>query len=206
MNLKTWLIILLIIAGIGVGVYFLFLGTKSQEKKIQQLEQEIAFMKQETTPIRYTILSKENGNITVGVKFYDLDGNQIGKTQRFTMKGNTASFEFYVVKFDKGYIAFPVKIYTDLIAPENGTWLYDYYEEDNFPMVFYSKKTTKEFNEGIEALYEKIRTENIEDLDNVFGNMVQNHPKADTSQANSDIVYKIIVHTKGGIEIIQDND
>jgi hypothetical protein len=203
MNLKTWLIILALLAIITAGVYFLFLGTKSQEKKIQQLNEEIAFLKQEVMPIRYTIISKNGKNITVGVKFYDLDGNQISK-QRFTMEGNTVSFEFYVIKFDKGYIAFPVKIYTDLIAPEKGTSLFEYYEKNNFPQIYYSKKSSKAFNEGIVALFEKIKNNDFEDMDNVFGNMVQNHPKADTSKIDEDIAYKIIIHTKGGIEIIED--
>ncbi len=192
-----WIIVIL---AISTGTYFLFrnIGEK-QDKKIEQLNNEIARLKQETVPIRYKIKDYDDTSITVVVKFYDLDSNLINK-HSFTMKGTTVSFDFQVVKFQNGHIAFPVKIFTDKIAPEKGIELYKYYEKGGFPEVYYSKSSSKKFNDGIEIIYDKIKNNDIEDLE-VFGSMVQNSIPG--ARKDND-VYKIIVHTKGGIEIRKD--
>ena len=202
MSGKIWAIIVaVILVGAGV-VYFLFLGTKSQEQKIKELEKEISFLKEELVPVRYKIISQQNDEIEVSVKFYDLDGNKI-KNQRFKMAGTVVSFDFYVVKMNDRYIAFPYKIFTDKIEPENGIFLYENYEKEGFPMIFYSKNSPKLFSEGIEALYQKIKDEDIDNIENIFGNMVQNAPQTMINGAEGSI-YKIVVHTKGGIELIEE--
>ena len=202
MNGKIWVIILAVILVVSGTVYFLFLGTKSQEQKIKDLENEISFLKEETIPVRYKIISQQNDEIEVSVKFYDLDGQKITK-QRYKMQGTVVSFDFYVVKMGDKYIAFPYKIFTDKIEPENGIFLYENYENEGFPMIFYSKNSSKLFSEGIEALYNKIKEEDIEDIDNIFGNMVQNAPQT-MQNGIEGTIYKIVVHTKGGIELIEE--
>ncbi|MBN2893130.1 MAG: hypothetical protein JXL97_14770 [Bacteroidales bacterium] len=201
MKFKPLAIILLLIV-VAVAVYFVFLGTKNQEKKIKALENEIEFLKEEQVPIRYKIISQENDEIEVSVKFYDLDGKEIAK-ERFKMPGTVASFDFYVVKMANKYIAFPTKIFTDKIEPKNGTSLYSFYENEGFPMIFYSESSGKLFNEGIKALYEKLKSGDLENIENIFGNMVQNAPQTIANGVEG-TVFKIVVHTKGGIELIEE--
>ncbi len=203
MKLKAIIILIFVIGAIIAGVFFISKLTNNQEKKIEKLNDEIAFLKTETQPIRFKVTDRKNGETTVLVKFYNLENKEIGKKE-FTMKGTTISFDFYVVKFDNGYVAFPYKIFSDEIQASNGTLLYDFYEKNNFPMTFFKDDASKNFKEGIKALYEKIKAGNIENIDNIFGSMVQNNASATTNNRDIDVWYKIIVHTAGGIEIIED--
>lgn len=202
-NFGKILIILLIIGAGAAAVYLIFLKTKSQEEKIARLNEQIEFLKSEQMPIRYKIKSRENGKTNFIVKFYDLENNKISK-EKFSLKGSTISFDFYVVEFKEGYIAFPYKIFSDEVKAEDGIVLFKYYEKNNFPMTYFRKDASKVFNEGIEALFEKIKSGDIEDIDNIFGSMVQNNTTLATKNRDVDKWYKIIVHTKGGIEIIED--
>ena len=202
MKAKTILILLGVVLVLGIGVYFVFLGTKSQEKKIADLEKEISFLKEEMTPVRYKIISQQGDQVEVSLKFYDLDGKEIAK-QHFTMKGSDVSFDFYVVKTGDRYVAIPYRLFTDKIKPQDGKLLYKYYEKDDYPMIFYSKQSPKLFNEGIKALYGKIKSGEVDDIENIFGNMVQNAPQTMKNEIENK-VYKIVVHTKGGIEIIEE--
>lgn len=201
--LKPLLWIIIIVAIVAAGLFVINSGIDWQIKKIDKLKKEISFLKSEITPIRYKVIKKNGDMLSVALKFYDLDGNQIGKTRQYELKGNTVSFDFYLAKFNDEYIAIPYKIFTDEIKPEDGISLYENYEERDFPMIYKSINSSKAFNQGIKALYEKIKSGDFQDMKNVFGNMVQNHPKADSSKID-DSTYKIIVHKKGGIEIIED--
>ncbi len=194
--------IILVVAVISAAVYFIFIATKSQEKKLKELEKEITFLKEEIVPVRYKILSQEDDKIEISVKFYDLDGNEFVK-QKFELPGTVASFDFYVVKMNERYIAFPYKIFTDKIKPEDAELLFKYYEKDNFPMIFYSESSSKIFKDGIEILYQKIKNNDLENIESIFGNMVQNAPQTMEKGAEGS-VFKIVVHTKGGIELIEE--
>ncbi len=196
-KILIWVIVIL---AISTGTYFLFRNIgKKQNKKIEQLNNEIVRLKQEIVPIRYKIKNYDDSTLTVVVKFYDLDSNLITK-HSFTMKGTTVAFDFQVVKFQNGHIAFPVKIFTDKIAPENGLKLFKYYEKGDFPEVYFSRASSNKFNDGIEIIYNKVKNNDTENLE-VFGSMVQNSIPGASKDHD---VYKIIVHTKGGIEIRKD--
>lgn len=200
MKIKPVIWILIAIAIIA-SIFFVFKSlNKNADKKIEALNEQIANLKSVVVPIRYKITSKKDDKIKVVVKYLDLDSNLI-KKKTYELEGNIVSFDFMVVKFQNGYIAFPYKIFTDKIAPQNGIVLFDDYEINNFPKIYYSEKSNKKFNEGIKALYKKIKENDIEDLE-VFGSMVQNHPSAVDNTI--DKIYKIVIHTKGGVEIQKD--
>lgn len=184
------------------AVFFISKAVNKQENKLKDLEQEIEFLKEEQVPIRYKIISQKENEIEVSVKFYDLDGNEINK-QRFTLEGTVASFDFYVVKMTNKYIAFPSKLFSDKIKPQDAISLFEYYEKSNFPMIFNSKNSSDLFKIGIENLFAQIKSGNLEEIENVFGNMVQNALQTMQNGVEGN-VYKIVVHTKGGIEIIQE--
>ena len=199
-----WIILIVALIAAGIFAFNKIVVKGSQKEKIAKLNEAISSLKEVTVPLRYKVISKTRDTMTVAVKFYDLDGQQIGKTQKFRLKGNTVSFDFYVAEFNNQYVAFPYKIFTDLMKPENGIIIYKYYEQNKFPMIYYSKNSSKAFGLGIEALFEKIKSGNIEDMKNIFGNMLQNSPKADSNRID-DSTYKIAVHKNGGaLKIIEE--
>ncbi len=205
MKIKPWLVIL-ILALVLVGIGYLLKDKiiPSQEKKIKQLEEEITFLKQETVPIKYKLLDNSNDTVKVSVKFFDLDGNTVNK-HTFVLPGNVVSFDFAVVKFKDvhdRYIAFPEKIFTNKIAPSDGETLFKYYEKDGYPQIFYSKDMSKKFRNGIEELYKMVKSGQYGNEIEVFGSMVEN--VRDPKYFKPGNIYKIVVHTKGGIEIMQD--
>lgn len=172
-----------------------------QKKTIVKLEKNINLLKQENTPIRFKVKERENGTVTVVIAFFDADNNRIKKGILKTFKGNEVSFDFYVYKVKDKYIAFPYKIYTDSIAPIKGDDLIQYYDYGGFPQIFYSKSINKSFKKGLETLFEKVKSGKIEDDTNYFGNMV--HDIAGVREFRIGKTYKIITHTKGGIEITE---
>jgi len=202
-KIKGILVLIFIVLGASIVVYFMFLKTESQLEKIQKLNDEIVCLKSEYQPIRYKVTSRKDGETTVLVKFYNLDGVEVNK-QEYTLQGSIVSFDFYVIEFTNGFVAFPSKIFTDEIDAASGTELYHYYEKDGYPSIYFSDDATKTFNVGITALYNKIKTGDIDDIENIFGSLVQNNVANVIDNRDVDIWQKIIVHTAGGIEIIEE--
>lgn len=202
-NLRKILITLFVISIIGILIYFLFLKTQSQLEKIEKLNDEITFLKTEYQPIRFKVTGRQNGETTVLIKFYDLEGKEVGK-HKFTLKGTIISFDFMVVQFDNGYITFPYKIFSDEIQAASGIELYEFYEKNGFPQTMFKKDANKNFSDGIKALFDKIKSGDIDDLENIFGSMVQNNSSVANNNRDIDQWFKIISHTAGGIEIIEE--
>ncbi len=201
--MKKFLITLIILAIIAAGAYFIFNHlTKKQETKILKFEEKINRLKSESIPLRFKILEKENGNIKVVIKFYDADGNIIKDRIEKTLKGNELSFDFNVFPVKDKYIAFPCKIYTDEIAPENGELLMSYYDVEGFPQVFHYKGMDEELKKGLSLIFEKVKNDDINPDDKYFGNMVHDLP--DFKQYNTNQTYKIVTRMKGGIEVIEE--
>ena len=197
-NIKqVFLVILLIIVLIVITIYF---GTQIQEKKIVKLENKIELLKTETIPFRFKILEKTEDEIRFVIKFYDLDNNVISR-EEFKLKGEELSFDFYVIPIKDRYIAFPYKIFTNKIAPENGKTLFSLYEKNNFPQIYYSKNIDPELKTGLKDLFSKIKTSNIQELEGIYGSGIQDIKGIHEFKQNQ--IYKIITHTKGGIEIIE---
>lgn len=201
MKKKTLIIlgisIFLLIAVTLVVLYF----TKFQENRIEKLQAKIDFLKEETTPLRFKILSKEDSMITFALKFYDADNNEIQRYEQ-KLEGTQLSFDFVELPMNDKYIAFPYKIFTDKIAPEDGLLLYDLYDVDGFPQIFNSSEIDSDVKEGLTYVFELLKANKTEELDGVFGSMVQDVKKYNEFIENQ--IYKIVIHTKGGIEIIQD--
>ncbi|MBN2662096.1 MAG: hypothetical protein JXR68_00480 [Bacteroidales bacterium] len=202
-KLKNFLIFLIIISVIGVFLYFIFLKTETQLEKIEKLNDEIALLKTEYQPIKFKVTHRQNGQTTVLVKFFNLESQEVGK-QEFTLKGTIVSFDFMVVQFDNGYLALPYKIFTDEIEAVSGIELYQFYEKNGFPQTLFKKDASNDYNNGVKALFDKIKSGNINDIENIFGSMVQNNSSVVTNNRDIDQWFKIISHTAGGIEIIEE--
>jgi hypothetical protein len=202
--MKKVLLTILIIGVIGVGIYYGFKWYKGQqEKQIAKLEQKIHFLKEVSTPIRFMVLEKDTGSITFVVKFLDQDGTEFNK-DTLQIKGQELSFDFYIVPVKdtlgrEVHVAFPYKIFSNKIAPENGISLFHYYDDEGFPQVFFSKAVDQDYIRLMTELFTKVKTKDTEHIEGIFGSMVQDIRYQNEFVAGK--AYEIIVHTKGGIEI-----
>ena len=195
-------------SGIGflliLSTFFILNGiTCNQAEKIAVLEKKIEILKDETTPLRFKILSKEDGKISFAVKFFDSEEKpkDINRLVQ-TIEGEELSFDFIVIQVNGKHLFFPNKVYSDKIAPENGIDLKSFYNKDGFPQIFYFKAIDQEFREILTQIFEDIKSDNLQEDDNYFGNMV--HDIANFNEYKPDRIYKIVCHTKGGIEVVED--
>ncbi len=197
------LIGILVIGVISAAGYYGFgYLTKKQEKKIAKLEDKINFLKKETIPLRFKILEKDTAQIKFIVKFYDQDSVEFN-TDTLTLQGQELSFDFDVVKIKKGLsIAFPTKIFTNKIPAKKGIILFKYYDDHGFPQTMSTNGADTSYVRLMTELFTKIKTGNTEDIKGIYGSMVQDIAKLNEFQVNH--IYKIIIHTKGGIEVSED--
>jgi len=198
-NLKFALLFLIV--AVVIIVFGLFSVTKLQDKKIEKLELKIELLKEVSMPVRFKIIDKNNGIIHFAIKFYDLDGNVI-KRQEFSLEGEELSFDFFVIPIKDRYIAFPHKIFTNKIAPKDGENILKYYDKNGFPEIFSSANIDKNLKIGLQKLFMQLKTENIDELEGLFGSGIQDIK--DVSEFEKDNIYKIVTHTKGGIEILSE--
>jgi hypothetical protein len=190
---------LFILAIIGATLVFgYFKCIENQKEKIKQLEDKIALLKEEHIPIRFKISEKTNDSIKLVLKFYNADNEEFNKMET-KLSGQELSFDFYIVPVKDKYVAFPSKLFSNVIAASNGIDLYNFYNKDGFPQVFESKNMDSDLKTGLQNLFEQIKAGQIDSINHNFGNMV--HDIKDLKAFMPDMVYSIVCHTKGGIEI-----
>jgi len=204
--MKKIIITIIIVGALGTGGYYGFnwyIG--QQEKEIAKLEDKIHFLKEETVPVRFKILEKDSSTIKFLLKFYEQDAEEAFIADTITLPGQELSFDFYVVPVkDKKNnrevkVAFPYKIFTNSMPAKDGKLLFDYYDEHGFPQVFNNTEADTSYMNRMSELFAKIKAGNTEEIEGIYGSMVQDIQKLNEFAVNH--VYQIIIHTKGGIEI-----
>lgn len=191
---------LLIITTVSI-IFFAVSCVEKQEKQIKKLENNIALLQTENIPVKFKILEKTEDSLKLMVKFYNADKKEINHFTKI-LKGQELSFDFYVVPVKDKYVAFPAKIFTDKIAADDGIILYDYYNHNGYPYIFYQKNINKDLYNGLKEVYQNIRLGKLDSVSEHFGNMV--HDIKNFNSFLPDNIYSIVVHTKGGIEIIEE--
>ncbi len=186
-----------------IGIITLLLSSciKEQKKQIKKLEDNISLLKEETTPIRFKILEKTKDSISLLVKFYNSDKKEINSFKK-TLNGQELSIDFYMVPVKDRFVAFPSKIFTDRIPADAGISLYEYYNNEGYPEIFYTKGIDKDLYKGLKDIYQKVKTGQVDTISDHFGNMVHDIQKIKSFLPEN--VYSIVTHTKGGIEIIEE--
>ena len=197
------LIGILIIGAIAAAAYYGFgYLTKEQEKKIAKLEDKIEFLKKETVPMRFKILEKDIAQITFAIKFYDQDSVEFF-ADTLTLPGQELSFDFNIVPIKKDLsIASECDAYTNKIPAKEGTMLYKYYDDHGFPQTMSTNGADEEYINLMTDLFAKIKAGDTEKIKGIYGSMVQDIAKLNEFQVNH--IYKIVIHTKGGIEVTED--
>ncbi len=122
---------------VGAGVYGLYHYQQSHEQEIRQLEAEAAAIRQTVTPLKFRITSSGDEGTTVEIHLYDLLGNDIAHWEE-TVPGREPTFGFAVDPLaPKQHLAFPVKLYSETVAPYQGIDLTAHYAAgDGYPRIF----------------------------------------------------------------------
>jgi len=193
---------IIILAIIGASLFFGYSTCiENQKEKIKKLEEKIALLKEEHIPMRFKISEKTADSIQLVVKFYNADNKELNKLET-RIAGQELSFDFDVVPVNGKYVAFPSKLFSNVIAAADGIKLYSFYDKDGFPQVFESDSLDNDLKLGLQDLFQQIKTGQTDSINQHFGNMV--HDIKDIKSFMPDMVYSIVCRTKGGIEIIEE--
>ncbi len=131
------------------AVAALTIGTKkyleSTDKKVAELEAQVAFMKEDCVPMRFEIVQKKDAQIQVKVLMYDVRTDQsVGRTGTFTLPGEELHVDSQIIKLSDGnFIFFPCGLYTDMMAMTESEKLYALYDENGFPSIYSASIATR---------------------------------------------------------------
>jgi hypothetical protein len=176
------------------------------DKKIVKYETDIQLLKKDAYPVHF-VINKKTDNANDGVQtisgrfaFYTPDDKMIGEPYSFNIQGNELFFDFVVVSFGTNTkLVFPNSIFSDTTAPDKGTFIATLYDVNGYPAILDTTQIPK-VNEQIRTLYKDICAKKT--LKNAYGNAVHDTTKLGSFVEGQE--YLILVHPKGGIEIITD--
>lgn len=181
----------------------------TQKQRIATLEGTIHLLKEETVPVKFRVMSRTEDTVSLRIKFYDADGGEIGEPLDLSMKGKELSFDFVVVKArsdstgEERYLAFPYRVFTDMIAAADGNVLFDRYDSAGMPMVFASGDATVDLKRALVETFARVRKLDLAAED--FGSMVHDLSLKDISRPFLEgVTYKIAARAKGGIEVMEE--
>ena len=202
------------IGGIAGAILIIFVGcaiiSNHQKEEIDTLEKVVSELKEEICPLQFKVLKSKNREIQIEVKYLDLEGKEASKRQSYNLSGEEIHFDFTVIKLnEKNYLFFPKTLYTNTIAPENGTNLTAHYSEKAYPVIYNKlekfvktddSKNLKLYKEEISHLFSLVESENVDMINDKFGNAV--HNMNGITEFKKGYSYKIICHPHtGSIEI-----
>lgn len=185
--------ILIMVTGFFGYLYYI-------NSKVENLEKELIKLMSVHTPLKFKIYDKKGDSLFIKVKYYDLENNEIAN-KNYKIKGKELAFDFYVFTHKSENYAFPYSIFTDQVAPKKGLNIAKDYNSNGFPQIFYFKNIEKKHFEFLLQKYEQILGKNLT-FGNDFGNTL--HDVKELKQFEINVVYKFIVHSKGGIEVLED--
>ncbi len=193
------LLIVFIAAAIVSGSLF---GVKSlQNRRMRALESGIAALQSETVPLRFMVLAREDDSVTVRVRLYDLGGTEIGFMET-NLPGRQVFFDFIAMPYNKTWLAFPYRIFTEKVPPAEGVDLSMLVAPEGMPLTYRGGPLDRRALEKLGELHASMVRGDVPK--GSFGNAV--HDVAELASFSLETVYKIVVRTKGGIEILEDDD
>jgi len=183
-----------------------------QQKIIQDLEASIETLKTTTVPLRFMVLSRSDTEISARFRFYNADGKEIASFER-SWNGSELYIDSLVVPLKTGALVFPVRAFTNAVAPRGGTNLVSYYDIDDMPGIYDSANLDTKKRQLFKELFIKLKTaegfygtrtatNSGNKLLTYFGNAV--HDIKQLRQFEIGTVYSLVVHTDGGIEILNE--
>jgi len=201
------IVLVLIILAVGAALFL-----REQQKIIKELETSIENLKLTTVPLRFMVLSRSDKELSARFRFYDGDGKEIASFER-SWNGSDLYIDSLVVPLKTGAMAFPVRVFTDAVAPRGGTNLMYYYDFNGIPGIYDSSRLNDQQRQILKELFTKLKTaEGLygsnaaanpgERLLTYFGNAV--HDIKQLRQFEVGTIYSLVIHTDGGIEILSE--
>lgn len=175
-----------------------FLG-KHQAEKISRLEKAIGELKEETVPIRFMILSHDDGSLRFRLRFYNLAGEEMGM-QEMSLPGRQLYLDFFALPMDKSWLALPYRVFTESIAPAEGVLLSRWTIPGLIPLNYSGGPFDSQALEELGKTYLELLAGG--EVRGSFGNAV--HDIAELGNFRLEQVYRVVVRKKGGIEILED--
>jgi len=206
-TIMALLLLFLITFAVLAGLFL-----QRQQRIIQNLEASIESLKITTVPLRFMVLSRSDTELSARFKFYNADGREIASFER-SWNGSELYIDSLVVPLKTGALVFPVRAFTNAVAPRGGTNLMYYYDVNDMPGIYDSVNMDESKLQLLRNLF--VQLKNAEGLYgsksgettggnilNYFGNAV--HDIKQLRQFEVGTVYSLVVHTDGAIEILNE--
>lgn len=206
-TISLLVVLSLIALAVAAGIFL-----QKQQQIIKNLEASIEALKITTVPLRFMVLSRSDTELSARFKFYNADGKEIASFER-SWNGSELYIDSLVVPLKTGALVFPVRAFTNAVAPRGGTNLMYYYDFNDMPGIYDSVHIDEQKRLLFKELFVKLKTaEGLYGsktatnpggkLLNYFGNAV--HDIKQLRQFEIGTVYSLVVHTDGGIEIMNE--
>ncbi len=182
------------IASLGISVI-----RSMQKAKLASLEDGIAALQEETVPMRFMVLSRNGTTLSVRLKFYNLAGDEFAAMDT-ELEGEQLYLDFLAVPYGKTWIAFPDRVFTELVAPEAGLDLQPLVAPAMGPRTYTGGSLDGRALIEIGTLYSALQSG--QPVHGAFGNAV--HDIAQLGSFRVGQVYKIVIRKKGGLEILEE--
>ena len=213
---------LVVPACVVAAVSLLAVGTKlyvdRSERKVAELAERVAYMKEDCVPMRFEIVQKKDSRMQVKVSMYDvMTDRKVGRSGTFELSGEELHVDLQVIRLSEGnYIFFPCGLYTDTMALAESEKLYSLYDENGFPSIYGASISGREDGTEISqedrvALgkelsgYFALVKDGAESQDaGQYGTAV--HDLKSVSQFKTGFVYSVLCHPHtGGIDLRKDD-
>jgi hypothetical protein len=216
-NTKPALGLFIIVLSLTLGGYLWVQSVeKLQKEKIAYLEGLSERLRSETVPLKFMILSREEGQIKARFKFYDLSGREVATIEK-AWSGAELYVDMLLIPFSSesekadrpdSWLALPYRIFTDSLPAASGTLLFETYDDRGFPGVLRGAAWKPKEEAVIKSAYAralKLASRGLpaaDSKDGSYGSAV--HEAAKVASFEPGVVYKVVCRVKGGVEILEE--
>ena len=166
--------------------------------------------------MKFEIVKKSTSSTEIKVAFYDISGNLIG-TSTVTIPAGEIHLDTRVVQLaEKSFIFFPYGFYTDEIALKDAIKIYNYYDKNDYPLIYTGIENL--LNNNLEELGEKSKENIINELKTTFKEVKKSGYETDKVSHGIAIhelqsivdfrlgyIYKVLCHPHtGAVEIVEE--
>ncbi len=200
------LFIIALVAGAAYASFYLL--TRAQRGRIAGLEESILALQDETVPLRFMIVKRAEGRLSLRLRLYDLAGGEYASGD-YELEGELLFIDFLAAPHGQAWLAFPYRIFTERVAPAQGLDLSalvmpGYTASGAASPLLPRSHGGGPFDEAGLAELGRLYAALLkgEPIKGSFGNAV--HDLAELRRFEPGSVYKLVVRKKGGIEVIEE--
>ncbi|MDR1429142.1 MAG: hypothetical protein LBI85_02540 [Spirochaetaceae bacterium] len=195
----------ILVLALLVFFFCLVLGLFLENRKtvIQSLEERLSVLTETTAPLKFMVLSREQGTISARFRFYDTGGKELASFEQ-SWPGGELTLDSIIIPAGTRFLAFPCRIFTDAVAPGEGTVIFDFYDRDGFPAIYDDPSLDETLRHDLEVFFARARTaadysDDSEPEPGVYGNAV--HDLQHLARFEPGVIYTLEYHASGAVEI-----